>query len=92
MIKDIIEFFKIGKELGLTKRELSSLFFLKNSKHRTLSIFLLVILIIISITFISVIIVFYYINIERNIYASGTYYSTVKNKDFLLKKDKAKIS
>ena len=92
MIENIINIFKIGKELGLTKREISSLLFFKNSKHGTLSIILFIFLVVLTLATLAVLIVFAYIQIERNTYATGTYYSTIKNKDFRLKTSKIKSS
>ncbi|MFX0002023.1 MAG: hypothetical protein ACFE9C_01150 [Candidatus Hodarchaeota archaeon] len=91
MIDTIFRIYKIGKELGLTKREISSLFFFKNSRGRTFSIVLLVLIIVITITTLSVLTVFVYILIERNTYPTGTKYSTVKISDFRLEKNKAEI-
>ncbi|MFW9895684.1 MAG: hypothetical protein ACFFD7_07760 [Candidatus Thorarchaeota archaeon] len=42
-----------------------------------------------TITTLAVLIVFSYIQIERNTYPTGTRYSTVKIKDFRLIRDKA---
>jgi hypothetical protein len=88
MIENIINIFKIGKELGLTKREISSLFFFKNSKHGILSIVLFIFLVVLTFTTLVVLIVFAYIQIERNTYPTGSRYSTVKIKDFRLKREK----
>jgi len=87
MIKDIIEFYKIGKELGLTKREITSLFIFKNPRQGILSTFLYVLLLIIASVFFAILIVGY-IQLERNIYPTGTRYSTVKIKDFRSKGNK----
>jgi len=91
MIDYIIKIYKIGKELGLTKREISSLFFFKNPRRGILTILLYMLLIIITITFLSVIIMFSSIQIERDTYPTGARYSTVKIKDFRLKGDKTEI-
>lgn len=87
MIYNIVSIYKIGKELGLTKKEIFSLFFFKKSRHGAFSIVLCVFLIIITVTFLSFLIVLSYIYIEKNIYTTGTKYSTVKIKDFPLQKD-----
>jgi len=87
MIDCIVNIYKIGKELGLTNKEIFSLFFFKKSKHETFSIFLRVFLIIITVSFLSFLIVLSYIYVEKNTYPAGTKYSTVKIGDFRLKKD-----
>jgi len=80
MMKDIIQLFKISKELGLSKKEMNKILIFGNSKHTLLYISLLII----SLFFFGIIIVLGIGAIEasRNTYASGTYYSTVKIKDF----------
>ena len=79
-MKDIIQLFKISKELGLSKKEMNKILIFGNSKHTLLYISLLII----SLFFFGIIIVLGIGAIEasRNTYASGTYYSTVKIKDF----------
>jgi uncharacterized membrane protein YkgB len=91
MIDNIIRIYKIGKELGLTKSEISSLIFFKNPKHRMLSIVLFIILVVITVTTLSVLIVFANIEIERYTYPTGARYSTVKLKNFRLKGGKLRI-
>lgn len=78
MIDDIINLYKIGKELGLTKKEINKILFFEKRKHFLL--FLLFVVVIITCLAISIIIL--KIEIGRNTYASGTRYSTVKRKDF----------
>ena len=82
MMKDLIQLHKIGKELGLSKKEVNKVLFYNNSKN---SVILLIILIIIF----SIVGYFIGLFIEsaiRNTYPSGTKYSTVKIKDFDKKK------
>ena len=77
-MKDIIQLFKIGNELGLSKKEIKKVLFYDNSKNK-------VILLIISIIFFSIVGYFIALFIESaisNTYPSGTKYSTVKIKDF----------
>ena len=81
-MKDIIQLFKIGKELGLTKKEINIVLLFGNSKHTFLYISLLVI----SFIFFGIIIIILGIEASKNTYASGTFYSTVKEKDFNGKK------
>ncbi|MHA1319795.1 MAG: hypothetical protein ACTSQ1_08260 [Promethearchaeota archaeon] len=78
MMKDIIQLFKIGKELGLSKKEINRVLIFDNSKHTLLYKSLLII----SFIFFSIIIIILGIEASRNTYAAGTFYSTVKEKDF----------
>jgi len=88
MIDNIIRLFQIGKELGLTKREISSLFLFKNPRHRTLSMILFIFLTVLTITTLSILIAYSFIQVERDTYPTGSKYSTVKIKDFRLKREK----
>ena len=78
MMKDIIQLFKIGKELGLSKKEINKVLIFDNSKHTLLYISLLII----SFIFFGIIIIILGIEASRNTYAAGTFYSTVSIKDF----------
>ncbi|MFX0031936.1 MAG: hypothetical protein ACFE8E_14230 [Candidatus Hodarchaeota archaeon] len=91
MIDNIIRIYKIGKELGLTKREITTQFFVKKTKYQILSMVILILLIIISVISVSVLIGYAYLDIERNTYPSGARYSTVKLKDFRLRGKKLSI-
>ena len=82
MMKDLIQLYKIGKELGISKKEINKVLFYDNSKNR-------IILLIIYIIFFSIVGYFLVIIIEtaiNNTYPTGTRYSTVKIKDFDKKK------
>ena len=82
MMKDLIQLHKIGKELGLTKKEINKVLFYDNTKNR-------VILLIIYIILFSIVGYFIVLFIEvaiNNTYPSGTKYSTVKIKDYDKKK------
>jgi len=81
MIRDIIQLFKIGKELGLSKKELNKVLIFDNCKHTLLYISLLIL----SFIFFGIIIILG-IEASRNTYGAGTFYSTVKEKDFKGKK------
>jgi len=77
-MKDIIQLFKIGKELGLSKKEINKVLFFDKVKNK-------VILLIISIIIFSIVGYLVVLLIEStisNTYPSGTKYSTVKIKDF----------
>jgi len=81
-MKDIIQLFKIGKELGLNKKEINKVLIFDNSKHTLLYKSLLII----SFIFFGIIIIILGIEASRNTYAAGSYYSTIKIKDFKEKK------
>jgi len=82
MMKDLIQLYKIGKELGLSKKEINKVLFYDITKNR-------VVLLIISIIIFSIVGYFIVLFIEStisNTYPTGTKYSTVKIKDFDKKK------
>ena len=81
-MKDLIHIYKIGKGLGLSKKEVNRILFYDNIKNR-------VILLIIIIIIFSIVGFFIGLFIESaisNTYPSGTKYSTVRIKDFDKKK------
>jgi hypothetical protein len=82
IMKDLIQLLKIGKELGLSKKEVSKLLFFDNNKNRVIFLIFLIIIISIAGYFIFLIIE----STVNNTYPSGTRYSTVKIKDFDKKK------
>jgi len=81
-MKDIIQLFKIGKELGLSKKEIKKVLFYDNSEKN----FLLLIIKIIILSIVGYFIVLIIDSAIHNTYPSGTKYSTVKIKDFDKKK------
>ena len=82
MIGDIIKFYKVGKELGLTKKEINQIMIFDNSKHAYLwRLLLFIVMFLIVIGWFNSII-FLAGKINENVYPSGTLYSTVKLKDF----------
>jgi len=82
MITSILNFYKVGKELGLTKKEINQVMIFDNRKHAFLWRFLLffVMLLILMSWFNTLL--FLTQKINQNVYASGTLYSTVKLKEF----------
>ena len=86
MISNIISIYNIGRELGLSTKEIKGLLFFNNSKR---TILLKYLIIIIFITFLMIFLLFFTIQIDRNTtYPAGTRYSTVKIKDFRFKNNK----
>ena len=84
MMKDLIQLHKIGKELGLTKKEINKVLFYDNYKVKNKVILLIISIIIFSI--VGYFIVLFIESTISNTYPSGTRYSTVKIKDFDKKK------
>ena len=82
MMKDLIQLFKIGKDLGLSKKEINRVFLFDDKRY---SLFYKILLII-SFIFFGIIIIILGIEASRNTYAAGTYYSTIRIKDFNEKK------
>lgn len=82
MFKDFFQLYQIGKELGLNKKEIKEVFLFDNTKHSILY----TILLIVSIVAFGILMIFLGIQAYRNVYPSGTYYSTVKKKDFKRRK------
>ena len=78
MFKDFFQLYQIGKELGLNKKEIKSVFLFDNSKHYILY----TILLIVSIVAFGILMIILGIQSYKNTYPSGSYYSTVKKKDF----------
>jgi len=84
--------YQIGKELGLTRKEINRSFFFKEESHsfKNRIIFhsiLLIIIILIGAIIIFVTQLVYSVSTHtNNTYPSGTLYSTVKKKDFNQKK------
>lgn len=82
MFKDLFQLYQIGKELGLNKKEIKSVFLFNNTKH----LILFTVLLIIAIVAFAALMIILGIQATRNAYPSGTYYSTVKKKDFIRRK------
>jgi hypothetical protein len=82
MFDNLFQLVKIGKELGLNKREISKVLLFNNTKNPVLYTILMVIAIICT----GIIIIVVVIVTARNVYPAGALYSTAKTKDFKKKK------
>lgn len=82
LIRKFFQLYKIGKELGLSKKEINRIFLFDDNRY---SLFYKILLIFIFI-FLGILIVVLGIEASRHIYPTGTLYSTVKIKDFKGKK------
>ncbi len=87
MLEVFFQLNKIGKELGLSKNEINRVFLFDDRRYPLLFKILLIILFI----FFGIVIIILGIEAFRNTYAAGTFYSTVKIKDYKTKKWKFKI-
>ena len=89
MLKDLVQLYQIGKELGLTRKEINGSFFFKEESHsvknRMIShTILLIILILIGATilFLTQQIWLVVTNHTNSTYPIGARYSTIRIKDF----------
>ena len=82
MFRDLFQLYQIGRELGLNKKEINSIFLFDKTKHSILYTALLIV----SIVAFGILIVILGIQVAKNIYPSGTLYNTVNKKDFKRRK------
>ena len=82
MLDNFFQLNKIGKELGLSKKEIYSVFLFNDSRY---PLFYKILMIIIFI-FLGIFIIILGIEASRHIYPAGTLYSTVKIDNFNSKK------
>ncbi|MFX0038852.1 MAG: hypothetical protein ACFFCY_17035 [Promethearchaeota archaeon] len=80
-IIDIFQIYKIGKELGLSRKEITTNFVFRDRYPLFLAIMLVIILAVFAVLFWNIAIMLY-ANRPDSIYPSGTLYSTVRLKDF----------
>lgn len=87
MKRELFQLYKIGRELGLTKKEIDKVYFYNDFMDKHFIGFMLIIILI----FIGFIIILSSLSVppyipKNNTYQTGTLYSTVKIKDFDKKK------
>ena len=82
MLGNFFQLYKIGRELGLSKKEINRVFLFDDSRNPLLFKILLIIVFI----FLGIFVIILGIEASRHIYPAGTLYSTVKIKDFKGKK------
>ncbi|MFX1476852.1 MAG: hypothetical protein ACFFCI_01855 [Promethearchaeota archaeon] len=87
MFKDILTYYKLGKQLGLNRKEINKIFIFDNTNHPTLYLVLMIVGII-GAVLIGVAIIIFGVYLSRNTYLTGTLYSTVSEKDFRRKREK----
>jgi len=81
LFKELTQFYKIGKELGLKKSEINQIFLFSGKLSLLFKLLLIFFLALIAVVVFVVIIVG-----SKSVYASGTFYSSVKLNDFKNKK------
>ena len=82
MVSEMIKIFELGKELGLTKKEIIKILLFDNSKHALLWRILFIIIMLLTLIGWYSSLIFLTQKINESVYPSGTLYSTVKIKDF----------
>ena len=82
MLGNFFQLYKIGRELGLSKKEINRVFLFDDSRY---PLFYKILMIIVFI-FLGIFVIILGIEASRHIYPAGTLYSTVKIKDFKTKK------
>jgi len=85
VFKDIFQLYKIGKELGLSRKEINSVLLFKNRYPLVIALMLIVILSVLAILFWNVALILYAKSTEP-VYPRGTLYSSISLKDFRDKK------
>jgi len=85
MLENFFQLVKIGKELGLSNKEINRVLLFGNSRHSILYI-LLIIATFIVVGIVIMILGILWVPASRDVYPAGTLYSTVKIKDFKGKK------
>jgi hypothetical protein len=87
MLENLFQLYKIGKELGLSKKEINRVFLFDDSRY---PLFYKILMIIVFI-FLGIFVIILGIEASRHIYPAGTLYSTVRIKDFRAKNDSIKF-
>ena len=82
MLENLFQLVKIGKELGLSKKDINRVLLFNNTKNPLLYIILMIIVFVV----LGVVFIIVAITASRDIYPAGSLYSTVKIKDFKAKK------
>jgi len=85
VFKDIFQLYNIGKELGLSRKEINSALLFKNRYPLILALMLIVFLTVFAILFWNIAIILYAKSTEP-VYPRGTLYSSISLKDFRDKK------
>ena len=87
MLENFFQLYKIGKGLGLSKKEINRVFLFDDSRY---PLFFKILMIIVFI-FLGIFVIILGIEASRHIYPAGTLYSTIKIKDFEAKNEHIKF-
>jgi len=85
ILYDIFKLYNIGKELGLTKKEINSILLFKNRYSLILALIIIIILSVFGILFWNIALILYAKSTEP-VYPSGGRYSSISITDFKDKK------
>jgi len=83
--KDIFQLYEIGKELGLSRKEINSTLLFKNQYPLILALMIIIILMFFAFIFWDIALLLYMRTTEP-VYTEGTFYSSVSLKEFKDKK------
>ena len=83
--KEILQIYKIGKELGLSRKEINNTLLFRNHYPLVIALFVLIALMVFAAIFWNVALILYAKSIEP-VYPRGTLYSSINIKDFKEKK------
>jgi len=81
IFKDIFQLYEIGKELGLSSKEINSTLLFKNRYPLILTLILIIFISVFAIFFWNIALILYAKSTEP-VYPSGTRYSSISLKDF----------
>ena len=85
IFKDIFQLYEIGKELGLSSKEINSTLLFKNQYPLILALMIIIILMFFAFIFWDIALLLYMRTTEP-VYTEGTFYSSVSLKEFKDKK------
>ena len=85
IFKEVIKLYKIGKELGLTQKEINSVLLFKNRYPFILALMVIIILMVFAFIFWDIALLLYMRTTEP-VYPEGALYSSVSIKNFKDKK------
>jgi len=85
IFKDIFQLYEIGKELGLSRKEINSTLLFKNQYPLILALMIIIILMFFAFIFWDIALLLYMRTTEP-VYTEGTFYSSVSLKEFKDKK------
>jgi hypothetical protein len=85
VFKEILHNYKIGKDLGLSQKEINNTLLFRDRYPLVIALMLLIVLMVFATIFWNVALILYAQSIEP-VYPRGTLYSSINIKDFKIKK------